>query len=260
MLPGGVDIGELGGVEVGPHEVLLLAAAVHKVLPLARAQLVVQSATSCLGDLVVGVRPSDFVCPLHLISLDHEGSNFGFSIHSWCERDHEVGSILAIGLELPLSWCDLEFSGTSFGEAGNELSVLLHVVRQSEGDSGSLLKRGLDSDDVVDHGLTGFENYVELPATTTALVNYKFALSFEWLERLESHCKLERFVCASQLIVNGVKAYSSVNKFLLGRHDGGELVVESVIFVQDFESRQLNLKVFIKGLAGSCLEVEISDV
>lgn len=99
MVPGGVDIGELGGVEVGPHEVLLLAATVLQLLLLAHAQPVVQSAASRLGDLVVGVRPSDFVCPLHLISLDHEGTDLGFSIDSWCERDHKVGSILAVRLK-----------------------------------------------------------------------------------------------------------------------------------------------------------------
>lgn len=138
--------------------------------------------------------------------------------------------------------------------------MLLHVVRQSEGDSGCLLKRGLDGDDVIHHGLTSFEDHVELPATTTAFVNYKFALSFERLERLKSHCKRERLLCAGQLIVYRVELHRSVNKFLLSRHDGGELVVEGVVFVQDFESRQLNLEGILKRLAGSCLEVEVSDI
>lgn len=72
-------------------------------------QLVIQSATLSLRNLVVWVRTSDLVRPLHFVSLDHERADLWLSINSRQEGNNEVSTIFAIRFKLSLLGLDAEF-------------------------------------------------------------------------------------------------------------------------------------------------------
>lgn len=206
------------------------------------------------------MRTSDFVSPLHLLGLDDKCSNLRFSVDSWSERNHKVGSISTVRFKIALFRLDLELYSTVFGESGNKFCVLLHMISQSEGNSRGLLQRRLNCYDVINHRLTSFKDDIELPTTTTALVDDQFGLGFKGLKRLESHGKLERLHWSIQGILLQIKGHGPFYQFLLLRLEHVDFMMERIVLKQLLEPRQLNFKLFVQGLSSSGLEVEVSDV
>jgi hypothetical protein len=153
--------------------------------------LVLQTATLSFRDFVVRVGTSDLVSPLHLISLDDQRADFRLSINCRQERNNEVSSILSIGLKLALFRLDTELSSGTFSKERLEGRVLLDMVSESEGDTGCLLQGTVDVDDVIYLRLSGFENGIELPSTSTALIDHQLSLGLERLEWLEPHVEVE---------------------------------------------------------------------
>jgi len=70
------------------------------------------------------------------------------------------------------------------------------MVVKFEGDTGGLVERTLNDDHIINLRLESFEDYVELPAATTALVDYEFCLALEWSQWLKSHLEAKRIVWA----------------------------------------------------------------
>jgi len=81
------------------------------------------------------------------------------------------------------------------------------MVVKFEGDTGGLVERTLNDDHIINLRLESFEDYVELPAATTALVDYKFGLALEWSQWLKSHLEAKRIVWAHQSVVLLLKEY-----------------------------------------------------
>ena len=176
--------GILRRLQVRLHEVLLLAMADY--LSLLLGQLVVESPAALDGwDLVLRVRASDLIRPLHLFGLDHESAYLLLTVLSRSERDDEVGAFLAVGLQLALLGVHSELLSRVSSEMRRELSILLHVVGEAERDTRCLMQWRLDHDDVVHLGLESLKDGVEFPAAATALVDDEFDLRLEGSERLE---------------------------------------------------------------------------
>lgn len=99
----------LGSLQVRLHEVLLLSMPeLHGLL---LAQPVLQAAPLARWNLVLRVRPADLIGPLHLLSLNHQPTNLLLAILGRCERDDEVGALLAIGLKLAVLGVYSELGG-----------------------------------------------------------------------------------------------------------------------------------------------------
>lgn len=75
--------GVLRGLQVGLHEVLLLSVLDLRSLLL--AQLVIQASADNSRNLVLRMRASDLISPLHLLGLNYETADFLLSILRWCE-------------------------------------------------------------------------------------------------------------------------------------------------------------------------------
>lgn len=58
--------------------------------------------------------------------------------------------------------------------------MLLNVISQTERDTRCLLERTLNVDDVIYLWLSCFKDSIELPATSTTLVDNEFSLGLEW--------------------------------------------------------------------------------
>ena len=95
-------------------------------------ELIVETATLDLWNLVLWVGASDLIGPLHLLSLNHQSANLLLAILSWRERNNEISTVFAVGFKDTLFGVDVEFGGRVKGEVGLELGWLFHVVRQSE--------------------------------------------------------------------------------------------------------------------------------
>ena len=95
-------------------------------------QLVVEPASLCFGDLVVGVGPADLIRPLHLVGLDDQRTDLRLAVHSRRERDNKVGAVFAIRLQQTLPRRAGKLSGRAFGEERSVLALLLDVVGQAD--------------------------------------------------------------------------------------------------------------------------------
>jgi len=89
---------------------------------------------------------------------------------------------------------DGELGGRVGCEVGGELSILLHVIGEAEGDARCLVQWRLDDNDVVHFGLQRLKDSIELPAATATLVDDEFDLRLERSERLESQVEEDRLV------------------------------------------------------------------
>ena len=103
-------------------------------------QLIVEPASLCFGDLVVGVGPTDLIRPLHLVGLDDQRTDLRLAVHSRRERDNKIGAVFAIRLQQTLPRRAGELSGRAFGEERSVLALLLDVVGQAERYAGRLLQ------------------------------------------------------------------------------------------------------------------------
>ena len=113
-------------LQISLHEVFLVN--VSDLSSLDFVKLVVQAASFNTRNLVLGMRTSDLISPLHFLSLDHETTNLLLSVLSGCERDNEVCALLAIWLKLAILGVNGELLGRICGEVSLELRVLLHVI------------------------------------------------------------------------------------------------------------------------------------
>ena len=70
----------LSCLQIFSHEVLLLSMVLLDHVIHLLGELVLDSASSDLRDLVVRVRPTNLIRPLHLLGLDHQAADFGLSV------------------------------------------------------------------------------------------------------------------------------------------------------------------------------------
>ena len=131
------------------------------------------------------------------------------------------------------------------------------MVIELEGDAGGLVKRTLDDDYIIDLWLESFEDNVELPSATTALVDYEFSLALKWSQRLESHLEAKWVVWAHQSVILLLKEDGSLNQSLLLRVLNVEFVMESVRRAEVMEAWEHDSEGFIMRLTSSGLEVVI---
>jgi len=66
------------------------------------------------------------------------------------------------------------------------------VISEFERDTRRFVQRTLYYYHIVNLRICGFEYHVELPSSSSALVDNEFGACFEWSERLESHEESER--------------------------------------------------------------------
>ena len=60
-------------------------------------ELVCDSATADLRDLVLWMRATDLVGPLHFFGLDNHSANLGLAVLCWGKGDNEICTFFAIG-------------------------------------------------------------------------------------------------------------------------------------------------------------------
>jgi hypothetical protein len=120
------------------------------------------------------------------------------------------------------------------------------------------VERALDHDDVINLWLECFKYYVELPSTTTALVNYEFCACFEGSKRFEAHLEDERIVWAHQAIVALLEEHRSLNQPFVLRILNVQLEIECILRTEVVETWQKNPQSFIVRLTCTCLEVIVN--
>ena len=104
-------------------------------LGLLLGQLVVEATTLDRRNLVLWMRTSDFVSPLHFFRLDDESADLLLSVLGGSEGHNEVRAFFAIGLQLSVLGVHSELLRRVLSEMSRELSILLHVIRQTERDA-----------------------------------------------------------------------------------------------------------------------------
>ena len=107
----------------------------------------------------------------------------------------------------------------------------------------------LNSDHIINFRINCLENHVEFPSSTTALIDNKFQISFEWSERLESHKEGKWFLGRFESFSLLLEEYSSFNKALELRILDIHLISECIIVSDLLESRQVDLDVFFQWLS-----------
>lgn len=105
------------------------------------------------------------------------------------------------------------------------------MVGQFEGDAGSLLKGTVDVDNVINLRLACFKNGIELPSTSTALVNDQLSLCLERFKRLESHVEVERVHSHAESIIHQVKGNRPIDHHLILSAEYVHLVTEGIVFL-----------------------------
>ena len=107
-------------------------------------ELVLDSATTHLGDLVVRVRATDLIGPLHLLCLNNQATHFSLTVLSRRERHDKVGPLprgtkiinirylLSIGLQKPILGVHDKLCSGVGSEIGIELSESFQVIRELE--------------------------------------------------------------------------------------------------------------------------------
>jgi len=75
------------------------------------------------------------------------------------------------------------------------------MVVQLETHARSLVERALDHDNVIYLGLQGFEDHVELPSSSGALVDDKLGGGLEGAQGLEAHMEDEGVFLADEALV-----------------------------------------------------------
>jgi len=153
------------------------------------------------------MRATDFVGPLHFLSLDHHSADLGFTILSRSERDNKVCTFFSIWFQETTFWINNELRSRVCGKESCEFSIALKMVVELEGDTGCLVEMTLNDDHIINLRLESFEDYIEFPSTTTALVDYEFGLALEWSQWLKSHLEAKRIIWAHQSIVLLLKEY-----------------------------------------------------
>lgn len=74
-------------------------------------ELVGDSASTDLRDLVLWMRATNLVGPLHLLGLDDHSADLGLTILRWSKRYDEVRSFFAVRLKKAILGLDDKFSG-----------------------------------------------------------------------------------------------------------------------------------------------------
>lgn len=247
----------LGRPEVLFEEVLLgVLLGLHLADDIFR-EAVGDPATAYLRDSVLRVGTTDVVGPLHLLGLDDHPADLCLAVLGWGERDDEVRALLAIRLEEATLGVNNELRGRVSSEEGCELGVALQVVVQLERDARGLVKRALDHDHVVNLGLEGFKDNVELPAATSALVDHEFGSRLEGPQRLKSHVEGQRLIRAAETILLLLEEHRPVDKaFVLSILDV-ELVAEGVCRAQVVEAWEHDPQGLVVRFAGPGLEVVV---
>lgn len=137
--------------------------------------------------------------------------------------------------------------------------MALQVVVQLERDAGSLVQRTLDEDYVIDLWLKSLEDHIELPTTTSALVDNEFGVRLEGAQRLKAHLEYKWVIRAEKAITSLLKEYGALNESLVLRILDIKLIAERIRVAEIMESRKNNSKSLIMRLSRPRLEVVIDS-
>lgn len=99
---------------LGCPQVLLQEVLLGRLLGLHLAhdvlgELVRDSATADLRDLVLWMRATNLVGPLHFFCLDDHSANLGLAVLSWRKGDDEICTFFTIGCKTAILGLDEEF-------------------------------------------------------------------------------------------------------------------------------------------------------
>jgi hypothetical protein len=102
------------------------------------------------------------------------------------------------------------------------------------------VERTLDDNYVIDLWLEGLEDHVELPSTTSALVDHEFGVRLEGTQGLKAHLEYQRVIGAEKAVTLLLEEHRTLNKAFVLRILDIELIAESISWAEVMEARQDN--------------------
>ncbi len=149
-------------------------------------QFVLNPATLNFWNLIVWMRAFNLIGPLHFLSCYHQTTWLRFTVLSWSEWNNKVGAFFAVRFKLSILRVYSEFISRVGRELSCEISEILQMVRQSKADARGLVQWRLNQNSVIDFGIEGLEDDIELPSATARFINDELNIRFERFEGLKS--------------------------------------------------------------------------
>mmetsp|Transcript_18627 Transcript_18627/g.36433 ORF Transcript_18627/g.36433 Transcript_18627/m.36433 type:complete len:288 (-) Transcript_18627:8002-8865(-) len=144
---------------------------------------------------IAWVCATNFVAPLHVVSLDNQKAHHRLSVFNWAEGNQEVCSFdTSQGLKHSTFWEHLELHCTFWGEECLELGKVLKLVRNGERHRGCGVDGSFDLDDVIHLRFAGNDPEREAPSSTRFLFDHQHCIYCGRSEGFERNLKLN-WVC-----------------------------------------------------------------
>ncbi len=153
------------------------------------------------------------------------------------ERYNKVRTFFAIRLKLALLRMYLELNVRVSSKACLEFCELLHMIGEAERNRACLVHWWLNRDNIVHFGFKSLKDRIELPTSTTTLIDYELYLCLKWSQGLESQVEQNRLIRRRDRLRTLVYKDTSIDDLLVSWVYHIDLEVESVICLHDIGPR-----------------------